>query len=265
MGDFFKDDSGEELKVMLDGDDIPEPFRGKDMKAALHEVAGQMTELETLRAKSQEQERQIAELGKKVNAPAPNTEIPKDPKERAKELAEKLEEDPAGTIQALMDERLNPLVTEQIGINVENRLEGMKRDTTKYPDFEKYEMEIKEKVKLLPLDQRSNPEVLKVVYDLVRVKDLDELKRKVDSGEYQPPPEPTAPSGQLPPSPTAPRKRQVAGLSDEEKKQMKLWGFKDEAEYRQWQGDGGTEGVPLQEAKARREEEAARQRMLGKR
>ena len=264
MAKFFEDEAGQELKVVLEGDDIPEGLRGKDMKSALSELAGAASELEALRTRAQDQEKQLQELSKKVTAP-PTPITDRDPKEVAEEFAKKLEEDPHGTMASLVDERVKPLVNEQIKINMDTQIELMKKDVGKYPDFDKYEKEVREKLEKVPLNSRANPEVIKVVYDLARVADLDELKRKVESGEYEMPTREAAPRGQLSPSPQNPRRPQPDALSAEEKRQMTLWGFKDEAEYRMWKSPEGSEGIPLQQAKEKREEEAARQRMLGKR
>lgn len=254
MSEFFKDEKGQEIQVKLEGDDIPEPFRGKDMKTSLTEAAEKVKAAEELEVKAKALEAKVVELEK--GKTPPTEPVKKSDAELAKEVAEKFEDDPRGTILGLVDERLKPLIEEQTATNMETTLTLLKKDSQEFPEFDKYEGQVREKLQTIPPDLRGRKEVIKTFYDLVRVKDLESFKNKVESGEYKPETV-EAPGGQLPPSSKMPRKTENIPLSVDEQKQMKIWGFKDEKEFRTWQSADASEGEPLAKAREEREKSAA--------
>ena len=253
MVEFFKDEKGEEVQITLDGEDIPESFRGKDMKAVLGEADAKLKGVTEMEAKIKASEAKIKDLEAKTT-PAPTEPVKKTPEEITREIHEKFEADPRGLMLGLVDERLGPLVQQQTEINVDTQIEAMKKE---HPGFEKYEKDVREKLKTVSPEVRANKEVIDAFYKMASYNDLATFKTKVESGEIKPE-SIEGPPGHLPPSGPAPRQPKPEPLSVDEKKQMSIWGFKDEKEFREWQSEDASEGAPI--AREREEREKAAQR-----
>lgn len=255
MSEFFKDPvSGEELAITLEGDDVPEPFRGKDMKAALVEAAQQLAETAQYKEAAAAHKAELEALKKGTTAELPKKE--RSMEEVAAEVKEKIEEDPYGVITRLMDERLAPLVMDQVKLNVDTMFSLARKDEQNFPEFGKYEEDVRRIVEQMPIPQRSNPIVFKTAFDLARVRDVDKMRAAFQERETTMVGTGVG-AGLAPTAPAPVVASPEAALTEEEKRWAERSGMTPE-EYRRWGKSDGAYGVPLEEERERQRKQMER-------
>ena len=196
--------------LVLDGDDIPEAFRGKPAKEFVDTLLNTSLEVEKLKKALAERESEI----QKAKTP-PKTELSEEEIEAQKE--KELLARPIKYLDKHLDERLKPLTQSYFETQAATTRELMSR---KLKGFDKLAPKIDEYVSKVPPEARINPQVWEGAWKLARLDDLDaretELNTKLglhsETGEV----------GRPPKSPTK------VELTDEERMVARKFGLSEE-------------------------------------
>lgn len=208
--------------VVLQGEHIPEAFRGKTDKEVVEMLLNTSAELERTRGQISERDQQIEQL-----KPKPPLEQLSEAEKRV--LKEKeLINDPTGWVEKHVEQRLAPLTQEYFKGQSEVQLNLAKGDKENYPSFHVLEKDIRSILEKMPLEARANPMSIKFAYDMAEVPVLRKMIKEGrvrdglhSEGGGSPPPEP-------------PKK---VVLDDEEKAVAKRFGMTED-EYVKYSGKG---------------------------
>jgi hypothetical protein len=195
--------------LILEGDDIPEAFRGKSAKELVDRVLA--TSVETERLKVQNAERE-AELQRIKNPP--QQQLSDEDKEALRERD--FLSRPTKFMDQQFEERLAPLrktYFEGQALTVKEMMRG------KLKEFAKHEKKVDEYLSQLPLEARANPQAIEGAYKLARLDDLDAREAEL-SAKYGLHTE----TGGTPPQSSHSKPQ----IDDEERKVMKEWGMSEE-------------------------------------
>jgi len=241
MGDkFFVDEEGKELRVTLEGEDVPEPLRGKDLKEVVMSAAEYEKKVQELQSQLQTTQEYIDQLQKHHQPPTPSTttagaggtKSDGDDDLDDEKLREELEKAPTKVISTLFDKRIQPLVETQIEHNLQVQMELARRDSTNFPEFEKYEEEVKKILANMPPQAKSQPGVLKTVFDVARVREADRILEEARK---------KAGVQDIPPSPPAPPPPKKVELTEDQKRYAQVFGMSED-EYAEWAKAEAVEG-----------------------
>jgi len=208
--------------VVLDGDDIPEAFRGKPAKEVIDQILSTSTELETLKRQLAERDAYWqAELEKAKKSTAPPSQPTEEEIRQAKER--EFLADPIKFLEKHHAERTAPIVNQYLEDQSHIQREFAKQRIG-VKEFTRLEKRIDELIKAVPLEARARPETWDVAYTVA----LGEEYRKKLSEE-------SAKAGlhiegEGTPSPEKVKKPQ---LSDEERNVASKFGMTEE-EYLKW-------------------------------
>lgn len=156
--------------LVLDGEGIPEPFRGKPVKTVVDELLKTSTELERLKAEASQREAQLLQELEKIKQPA----HPKTEEELKREREKEFFSDPISFLEKLHSERTAPMVVQYFEDQSKLQREFAKQRIG-HKEFSKYEKRIDELIKGVPPDQRARPETWDLAYTLA----LGEEARKM--------------------------------------------------------------------------------------
>lgn len=210
-------------KGVLEGDDIPETFRGKPAKELVDSLLVTQTELERLKSETSQKE---AALQAELQRFKPQVQLTDEEREAQEEKA--FFQKPSRFIKQQFDERVKPIADEYYGSQAQVQKEIFRAKTK---DFAKYEKKIDEMMAKMPAELKAKSETWGTVYKLAKIDDLEEREKQLETKEK----ELRVKSGLhvegegAPAGEPAPR----TTLSDEEKSVAKTWGMSDE-DYLKW-------------------------------
>jgi len=194
-------------EIVLDGEGIPEPFRGKPAKEVVDKLLETNLELEKLKAELE-----------KVKTSKPEHQLSEE--ELKAQMEREFFANPIEFQNKLFQERLKPLVSQFYMTQEQVQKEFARK---RLEDFDKYEKEIDGIMKNVPAELRANPQTWDLAYNIVLGqeyrKQLKEVKAK--SGMF-------TETGSAPkPAPSKPT------LSDEERSVAAKFGMTEE-EWLEW-------------------------------
>ena len=215
--------------VTLQGDDIPEAFRGKSAKEVIDSLLSTSTELEKFKSQLGERDKEIASVRSEVTrlSQPPVSQLSEEEIEAQKE--KEFYQKPLKVLDRHFAEKVKPLLdqveAEKKGLYEKLATTEEQSAKTRLKDFGKYEKRIKEYVTAVPVEFRSNPQTWETAWKLARAEDLDAREKEFAAksglhveGGGSPPPEPI----------------KKASLSPEAKRVASQWGMTDE-DYIKWE------------------------------
>jgi len=145
-------------EVILDGDSIPESFRGKPAKEVVDKLLE--TNLEVEKLKSQLEQERAA----KQQAVSAKTVDQLSEEERRAQMEKEFFSDPINFQNKLFQERLKPLVTQFYQSQEQTQKEFARK---RLEDFDEHEKEIDNVMKSVPSELKANPQAWDLAYNLV--------------------------------------------------------------------------------------------------
>jgi hypothetical protein len=208
--------------VVLQGDDIPEAFRGKTAKEVVELVLNTSAEAERLKGALSQREMEIEAL-----RPKPQFEQLSDAEKKALKEKEFIN-DPLAFMDKHYDERMKPMADEYYKGQAEIQLNIIKGDKDRYPGFKDLEKDVRGLLDKMPVEVRANPMAIDWAYKMAEYPVLQKMVRegKVREGMHV--------EGGGSPPPEAAKK---VVLDDDEKSVAKRFGMTDE-EYIKYSGKG---------------------------
>lgn len=165
--------AAEGKKGILEGDDIPESFRGKSAKEVVDNLLATATELEKEKAErtriAQEAEAHRLELERIKGTTQPTEEQLKAEREK------KLWADPTTYLDAEVQKRLEPLTKTYFEDQAKIQRSLAKKEL---PNFDKLEKRIDEYLSKVPIQMRGQRETIEGAWKLARLDDLDEREKE---------------------------------------------------------------------------------------
>jgi hypothetical protein len=172
-------------KTVLQGDDIPEAFRGKPAKEIIDTLLTTATELEKFKTSLSEKDKEIENVRQEITRlrEPPKSQLSEEELEaqREREFFQK----PFKTIASQVEEKLKPLLSkyEEDKRTFQERLATTEEQNakTRLKDYTKHEKRIKEYVNAVPVEFRSNPETWNTAWRLARSEDVDAREKEVNA------------------------------------------------------------------------------------
>ncbi len=146
---------------------IPEALRSKSQRELADLVLESSLQAERERRTREEREAELEQL-------KPRAQVTEAERKAAKE--KEFIGDPTAYLDRHVDERLRPLTEEYFSRQADLTFEFARRDKERYPEFAKYEKDIKSVITKMPVEVRANPQALDWAYKMV---EYPELKKKV--------------------------------------------------------------------------------------
>ncbi len=171
--------------VTLQGDDIPEAFRGKSAKEVIDTLLTTSTELEKFKSTLSEKDKEIENVRQEVARlrEPPRTQLSEEELEaqREREFFQK----PFKTIASQVEEKLKPLLSkyEEDRRGIQEKLASTEEQNARVrlKDYTKHEKRIKEYVSAVPVEFRSNPETWNTAWRLARSEDVDAREKEINA------------------------------------------------------------------------------------
>lgn len=205
---------GEAKELVLDGEDIPEAFRGKKAKEIVDQILMTSTELERLKAQLSEKERMLEETKRGTRQPTEE--------ELKREREREFFSDPIGFLEKHHLERTAPIVNQYFEDQAKLQRELAKQRIGE-KEFKRFEKRINELIMGVPVSERARPEAWDIAYTIA----LGEEARKKAS-------EMSAREGYHVETEGSPRREEKkVSLSEEEKRVASKFGMSEE-DYIKW-------------------------------
>lgn len=205
--------------AVIDGEDIPEAFRGKPVKEVIDQLLSTSTELEKLKSEmAQKEAALLQELEKSRQVAQPKTE-----EELKREREREFFTDPISFLEKHHSERLAPIVNQYLEDQAKLQRE-FARQRIGEREFRKFEKRIDELIQGVPLAQRARPETWDIAYTVALGEEARKsiVERAAKEGYY------------VEAETLAPKeKEKKPELSEEERKVAARFGMTDE-EYIKW-------------------------------
>lgn len=142
---------------VIDGEGIPEQFKGKPVKEVVDQLLSTSVELEKLKAEIAQKDALLQETLQKA-APPPKTE-----EELKREREKEFFTDPISFLEKHQAERLAPIVNQYFEDQAKLQRE-FARQRIGEKEFRKFEKRIDELVQGVPVAQRARPETWDIAY-----------------------------------------------------------------------------------------------------
>jgi len=205
---------------------IPEALRGKSQKELSDMILQTNLELEKMKT-------ELAQTTERLRPAEEPTEIEKRAVKERKFISDPTTyiDEVEKTLKEHVEARLRPLTEDYFSQQAESALAMARMDTKKYPDFPKYEKQVRELLDKMPINLRSNPQAIDLAVKLSRYPDLEKryMEEVAREGLH-------SETGGTPPS--SPSKK--TELTDEQRTVAKRFGLTDE-QYTEWAEKSGLE------------------------
>lgn len=169
--------------TVLQGEDIPEAFRGKSAKEVIDVLLNTSTELEKFKTELGNKDKEIEHVRSEI------TRLREPPRISEEELEAQREKEffqkPFKTIASQVEEKLKPLLSryEEDRKGFQEKLASTEEQNarSRLKDYTKHEKRIKEYVAAVPVEFRSNPETWNTAWRLARSEDVDAREKEVNA------------------------------------------------------------------------------------